>query len=273
MYCSHCGAEITAQANFCPYCGSALQSATASVSLLNKAASTARDINVYNLVLVSRGSCDAVMAGDLLEDVFGYTDSESSNLVRMAPVVVGENLTAEEAATVAQLYTEYGMEVSVTDRQDQYVDLSGKANTSVFDSKGGLLAGVAAIIGALTVANRIKSYKRYKKPSLLERLFHIHYEPQPPKYRRNFRPVLHTEPIQPRRTIRKPVQSVQPNFGGGLLSHKPQQSHGNPGNAGGNHQRSGGSVPITSRPKTGGSAPGGKTGPGSRPAPSGRGKK
>ena len=205
MYCGNCGAELSTTTNFCPYCGSRLQNATTSISLFDKAASTAQSTNQYNLVLVSRGSCDAVTAGDLLEDVFGYTDAESGNLVKMAPVIVGENLTAEEAATVAQMYTEYGMQVSITDRQDQYVDLTDKATTSIFDSSGGLLAGAAAIIGALTVANRISSYRRFKKPSLLERLFHVRYKPAPPVYRRRFRPHLDPKPIEPRRTIRRPV--------------------------------------------------------------------
>ena len=122
----------------------------------------------------------------------------------MAPVVVGEKLTADEAATVAQMYTEYGMQVSITDSKDQYVDLSSKANTSVFDKSGNLLSSAVAIIGALTVANRIKSYRRYKKPSLLERLFHVNYKPQPPKYHRSFRPRLEPQPLAPRRTIRRP---------------------------------------------------------------------
>ena len=226
MYCGNCGAELTAQSNFCPYCGSAVSKTTTSISLLNKAASTARSTNVYNLVLVSRGSCDAITAGDLLEDVFGYTDSESGNLVSMAPVVVGENLTAQEAATVAQMYTEYGMQVSITDQQDQYVDLTSKATSSIFDSGGNLLAGAAAIIGALTVANRISSYRRYKKPSLLERLFRISYQPTPPVYRRSFRPRLQTPPAEPRRTIRKPAVH------GGTPDHRPgngNHGHGGPG--------------------------------------------
>jgi len=228
MYCGNCGAELSTQTNFCPYCGSRLQAATASISLLNKAASTAKSANEYNLVLISRGTCDAVTAGDLLEDVFGYTDAESGNLVKMAPVVVGENLTSEEAATVAQMYTEYGMEVSVTDSKDQYVDLSGKATSSVFDNNGNLLTGVAAIIGALTVANRIKSYRRYKKPSLLERLFRVNYKPQPPKYQRNFRPRLQPSPLEPRRTIRRPepMRSGRPSQGS---SHRAPQGSGHTG--------------------------------------------
>lgn len=202
---------------------------------MNKAVSTAQSSNRYNLVLVSLGNCNAVMAGDLLEDVFGYTDAESANLVNMAPVVVGENLTAEEAATVAQMFTEYGMQVSVTDREDKYVDLTGNATSSIFDNSGNLLAGAAAIIGALTVANRITSYRRYKKPSLLERLFHLRYDPAPPAYHRNFRPRINTEPLMPRRTIRKPGPSHK------APANRPHQN--NPGNgrpSGGEHSGHGG---------------------------------
>jgi uncharacterized membrane protein YgcG len=205
MYCGNCGAELTAQTNFCPYCGAPLQSATPSISLLNKASSAAKSTNVYNLVLVSIGTCDAVTAGDVLEDVFGYTDEESSNLVSMVPVVVGENLTTQEATTVAQLFTEYGMEVSITDKEDQYVDLTDRATTSVFDSSGKLLAGAAAIISALTVANRISGYRRYRRPTLLERLFHISYRPYAPVHRRYFRPYISPSPIPPRRTIKRPA--------------------------------------------------------------------
>ena len=235
MYCGNCGAGLTAQTNFCPYCGSPLQTVSTSISLLNKAASTAKDTNKYNLVLVFIGTCDAVTAGDLLEDVFGYTDAESSNLVRMAPVVVGKNLTAEEAMTVAQMYTEYGMEVSITDRQDQYVDLTGKANSSVFDSKGSLIASAAAIIGALTVANRITSNRRFKRPSLLERLFHVNYHPAPPPYRRNFQPHLEPMPMAPRRTIRRPMpdRGPAPRMG----DHGPGGPHGGPGRGGPNGHR------------------------------------
>ena len=205
MYCGNCGAELTEQTNFCPYCGSRLQNATPSISLLNKASSAAKSTNVYNLVLVSIGTYDRVTAGDLLEDVFGYTDEESSTLVSMAPVVVGENLTTQEATTVAQMFTEYGMEVSITDKEDKYVDLTDNATSPVFDSTGKLLAGAAAIISALTVANRISAYRRYKRPSLLERLFRIAYKPYVPVHRRYFRPYISPTPVPPRRTIRKPA--------------------------------------------------------------------
>ena len=248
MYCKNCGAELSG-GNFCIYCGQPLTESSTSISLLNKAVSTANDDNCYSLVLVSCGACNKTMTGDLLEDVFGYSDSESNSLVSMAPVVVGEKLTASEAQTVAQLFTEYGVQVSITNQEDQYVDLTSNANTSVFDKNGKLLTGVAAIIGALTVANRITSYRRYKKPSLLERLFHLNYQPAPPVYQRNFRPRLSPNPMPPRRTIRKsaPLQPTrQPNHQHAPQGHQnhmpaggaqPGHGKGNPGSRGGGRRR------------------------------------
>lgn len=228
MFCKNCGAELADGANFCSYCGQALTETTTSISLMNKAVSTANADDRYSLVLVSSGSCDKTTTGDLLEDVFGYTDAESANLVSMAPVVVGEKLTASEAQTVAQLFSEYGAQVSITNQQDQYVDLTSTATKSVFDGSGKLLTGAAAIIGALTVANRIKSYRRFKKPSLLERLFRLNYTPQAPVYQRNFRPRIEPLPMEPRRTIRKGPSAphMQPSRG--------PQGHGG-GHSGGGH--------------------------------------
>lgn len=230
MYCKNCGAEISG-GNYCPYCGQPVTETTPSISLMNKAVSTANLSNQYNLVLVSCGTCSKVMTGDLLEDVFGYTDAESAALVAMAPVVVGERLNANEAKTVAQLFTEYGVQVSITDGQDQYVDLTDKATSSVFDSAGNLLAGAAAVIGALTVSNRIRSYRRYKKPSLLERIFNIGYHPAPPAYQRNFRPRLHVT-TEPRKTIRTPARPQHFSSGHGPTGHGPS-GHG--GSFGGPH--------------------------------------
>lgn len=234
MFCTNCGAELTGHANFCSYCGQPLTETTTSISLLNKAVSTANASDQYNLILISNGSCDKTTAGDLLEDVFGYTDAESANLLSMAPVVVGENLTAAEAQTVAQLFTEYGIQVSVTNQKDQYVDLTANATSSVFDSNGKLLAGAAAIIGALTVANRIKSYKKYKKPSLLERLFRLNYTPKAPAYQRNFRPRIEPTPAIPRRIIRK-SPAADPHRQSNHRGPEPGYEH--PDGAHGHHRR------------------------------------
>ena len=122
------------------------------------------------------------------------------------------------------------------DFKDQYVDLTSKATSSVFDSGGKLLAGAAAIIGALTVANRISSYRRYKKPSLLERLFHLNYKPAPPTYKRNFRPRLEPQPMEPRRTIKRPPpqpsrapQRMPGHTTGSGHTHRGPSGHGGHG--------------------------------------------
>ena len=52
------------------------------------------------------------------------------------------------------------IEVSITNNADQYVDLTGKANSPVFNIDGSLIVSAAAIIGALTVANRISVRRR-----------------------------------------------------------------------------------------------------------------
>ncbi len=168
----------------------------------------------------------------------------------MAPVAVGERMSANEASAVAQLLTEYGIQVSIVNQNDQYVDLTSNVTTSVFDSAGNLLSGIASVIGALTVSNRIRNYRRFKKPSLLERLFHIGYETKPPVYRRSFRPRLDPHPTEPRRTIRKAPQPVPAgrradrNRPGSPNAHgNPGPGHGNPGQGhsgprqGGGHRR------------------------------------
>ena len=223
MYCAKCGRYLEDNLNFCPYCGQRVSSVyTTSMSLLDKSVSTANDEDIYNLVLVDCGSCSKSDTNDLLEDIFGYSDSEATQLIKMAPVVVGENLTAVEAATVAQVFTEYGVEVSVTNQDDQYIDLSDNAVTSIFDSKGNLLTSIISVIGALTVANRIKRYRRYKKPSLLERLFRIKYRPNPPKYTRFFRPKFNFFEQQPRKTVKKPPVNFNPfGFGQPYNNYKP----------------------------------------------------
>ncbi len=249
MYCKNCGAEING-GNFCSFCGQAVTEATPSLSLINKAVSVASLDDQYSLVLISCGSCSRITTGDLLEDVFGYTDAESTNLVNMAPVVVGERMSADEAGTVAQLLTEYGVQVSIVNQDDQYVDLTSKANTSVFDSAGNLLSGIASVIGALTVSNRIRTYRRFKKPSLLERLFHIGYEPKPPVYRRNFRPRLDPHPVEPRHTIRKAPSiprvgrrsgfSGPENHGNGRTGFGDSRNHGHQGPGSSGPNRDGG---------------------------------
>lgn len=208
MYCPYCGNVISENINFCPHCGAALKE-TSSVPV--SASNAVKTEGKYSLILVSRGTCSAAVAGDLLEDIFGYTDSVANDLVSQAPVVVGQKMTAEEAAYVAQMFSEYGIQVSIQDENEEYVDLSSKAVKSVFDSNGNLLTNVLAVIGGLSMMNRVTTYRRVRKPSLLERLFMPLFTP--------VRPAVHRRYVRPKVPAREAMRTGftpivhYPNFG------------------------------------------------------------
>lgn len=215
MYCSNCGKEIASNARFCSWCGTALNETGNAVSIYN-------DTNEYQLILVSRGSCDVSTLNNLLCDVFGYTASESSSLISSIPVQIAQNLNEEEASVVAQMFCEYGADVTVLDENQTYADLSKNASRSIFGTDGSLLATAAAVIGALTIANRVTSYKTIKKPSLLERIFRPLFQPKPRKQyvpvRRHTRPEprkpeYHKAPVY-RNTIERQFKPVTGHGGG-----------------------------------------------------------
>lgn len=209
MYCPNCGAGIQSGINFCPYCGTSLNAAAVSVSSLTQ--------NEYQIILVSRGSCDSAALKNLLEDVFGYSSLQSSSLISSMPVQIAQNLNDEEAAVIAQMFAEYGAEVSVLDEKQSYVDLSHKASSSIFAPDGSLLAKAAVIIGALGAANRVTLYTTIRKPSLLERIFRPLFTPKPPKRyvpaRHQTKPVQHQNPVY-RNTMERQQKPVTGHHGG-----------------------------------------------------------
>lgn len=221
MYCEYCGRQISDSVNYCPYCGAKQSTATASVQTY-----TASSDITYNLILVSAGTCKKSVAGDLLEDIFGYTSSQADSLIDNMPVMIAQNLTEEEAVYTAQVFSEYGMEVSLRDESDNYADLSSKAVSTVFDSDGSLLAKAAAVIGALTIANRVTAYRRYSKPSLLERIFKPLFAPKPVKHYRRFRPKQH-KPEPPKRPEPRRIGTMtQPYRNTAERKQKPVTGHG-----------------------------------------------
>jgi len=194
MYCPNCGKEITGSANFCPSCGQKLTDSTTALVESSKLVSVSDSDQKYGLILVDEGDCEKSVVGDLLEDVFGYSSSEADRLVAKAPVEIATGLTEEEAAVVAQMFAEYGIEVSIHDEDEKLVDLSSKAVKSVFNTDGTLIASAVAVIASLTALNRVSSYKRYKKPSLLERIFRPLFTPAKPTHVRRVRPKIEREP-------------------------------------------------------------------------------
>lgn len=205
MYCTNCGAEIADGINFCPYCGTALNSATA----LTAAASSITPANEYQVILISKGTCDTLTLKNLLSDVFSYSSAEASSLLNNMPVQIAQNLNEEEASVIAQMFCEYGAEITVLDEKMTYVDLSENASSSLFNFDGSLITKAAAIIGALTIANKVTSFRTIRKPSLLERIFRPLFTPKPP---RRYVPVQRHEPtryVKPKPVYRNTMERQQ----------------------------------------------------------------
>ena len=182
MYCSNCGAQVNSNANFCPNCGHSLKSSLSNAFSSSIMTSSNGD---YRLILVDKGSCLNSNVEDLLSDLLGYSTEDADRFVEYAPVEIADNLTLLQASTLAQAFTEYGCQMLVINEDGESIDISEKATSSVFDFDGNLLTKAAAVIGGLTLMNRVTSYRRYKKPSLLERVFKPRYHVNPPKPKRH----------------------------------------------------------------------------------------
>ena len=200
-YCSYCGSSVNNNANYCPNCGGALSGGTKDVMTVY---GEPVDLDTgYRIILFSRGTCSLKTAREVLCDLLGYTTSTSDDLLSNMPIEVADELTELQAITIAQALSEYGMEVTIVDENDQYVDFNDKAKSSVFDSTGSLIASAVAALATLSAANRVHRYRRYKKPSLLQLLFRPRYVVPVPVVHKRRNVVHHPEPRY-RYEVRKP---------------------------------------------------------------------
>ncbi|HCK87353.1 MAG TPA: hypothetical protein DHW39_00935, partial [Erysipelotrichaceae bacterium] len=181
------------------------------VSVINSSAE-------YQIILVSKGSCSTSTLKDLLADVFGCTSVQAASLISSIPVQIAQNLSEEEASVIAQMFSEYGAEVTILDENQTYVDLSRNASSSIFSSDGSLLAKASAVIGALTIANRVTSYTTIRKPSLFESIFRPLFQPKPPKryvpVRQPAKPMIHEPKPVYRNTMERQMKPVTGHRGG-----------------------------------------------------------
>lgn len=215
MYCSNCGNQVQDHANFCPNCGQSLTQATlptvsASSTLSTSIASSGS--GDYRLVFVDRDDCSEADAENLMMDLLGYDAEDADQFVELAPIEIADNLSLIQARTLAQAFTEYGCQVTVLDDSGDIVDISDKATSSVFDIDGNLVLKAAGILGALTLVNKVTSYRRYKKTSLLERIFRPKYHVVRPRPRRFVpeRPRMGFNPFMaPRRVMMQPKPPVR----------------------------------------------------------------
>ena len=155
-FCPHCGTQVAQSANFCPNCGKNLATASAGTVVSPTVASGVNSVYTgdgYAVMLVSVGTATAAVAADLISDTCGYTDAEALVLVGNAPTLIAQNLTRQQAVYLSQCMTEYGLEAAIFDRTGN-ITLQSDVDT-VFDANGSFLAGVAATLGLVGVANRI----------------------------------------------------------------------------------------------------------------------
>ncbi len=177
-YCSKCGASCADDARFCHYCGN---------SLAVNAVSTVVDVEPvdlevgYRVVLFSIGTCKKSTAKEVLADLIGYTPSTVADLIKEAPVEIADELSYQQALIIAQAMAEYGMEVTIVDENNNYINVENNASlSSVFNSDGSIEAAALAVLATLTAVNRVHRYRKYKKSSLLSLLFKPLYQKKPP---------------------------------------------------------------------------------------------
>ena len=187
MYCSNCGAQIVSNSNFCSNCGNRISSSSLPAEVQSVPAIASSSNGDYRLIFVDHDECSVSDAEELIQDLLGYSAADADRFVDAAPVEIADNLTLLQARTLAQVFVEYGCQMTVIDEQGDVVDAADKATSPVLDQNGNLLTKAAQIIGALTLVNCVTSLRRYKKPSLLERLFKPRYLISRPKKRVPYR--------------------------------------------------------------------------------------
>ncbi len=230
MYCPYCGNQLNEGVNFCPNCGAPVE-ATQTISITANQAE-----GNYRLILISRGTCTKAATVELLEDLLGYSETIAAQLYANMPVEIAEGLTEPQARYTAQAFAEYGVSVSIYDQYDEYVELQAASDTSVYNSDGSLITAALAVLAGITAVNRVNSFRKYKKPGILERLFKLAFQPKqkPVHVRRSIyravpQPARHPV-IQPQRQIireperkKKAVGTVpKPQNGRPSQGQKPQ---------------------------------------------------
>ncbi len=197
-YCAYCNCQISPDANFCPGCGApTYDSLIKTETVTPETAASDSASGTYSIILEGLGSCSRNYCNDLLEDLLGYTDSEASKLISIMPTQIGRDLNREQALTIAQALSEYGVDVSVTDENGDDVDLGDDDDSlsagSLFNADGSLIKKALVVLGTLTAANRIRKYSTWKRKNKLFSLFGGNYRRnEPPKHIR--RPI-HTGTI------------------------------------------------------------------------------
>ena len=231
-YCINCANALDDSAKFCPNCGKPVYTATEATMADSRLMPgyEPEDLDVgYRIILISREGCSLKKSKEVLMDLLGYTSATIDDLFSEMPVEIADELNEEQAVTLAQALTEYGMKVTIVDVENRYVNLTNKAVCSVFRKDGTLTSSAQLVLETLTAANRVHRYRRYKKTSLSDIAFSLLYTIVQPQHVR--RTVTHDpEPVR-RISVQRPQHTqVVPNRNNAHRPYGPEvrPSHGAP---------------------------------------------
>ena len=218
-YRKYCGNEVSDDARYCPNCGKPLTGTV--VETVSPVIEPDDLEDGYRVVLFSRGTCNKTTAKEVLMDLLGYSSATVLELLDQMPVEIADELNYTQATVIAQTLSEYGMEVTIVDENNKYVNVASNKLTSVFDTTGALVASALATLATLTAANRIHRYRRYRKPGLLSLLFRPSYKPAPPKH---IRRVVSRDPEPTRRISIQRTPNVNSRMAHTPRSDRPDRN-------------------------------------------------
>ncbi|MCQ2436897.1 MAG: zinc ribbon domain-containing protein [Clostridia bacterium] len=232
-FCSNCGAILNVGDRFCSNCG-AQTGMVAGTSVTGGLTG-----GNYRVALISCGTCRTSYADDLLEDILGYTNADAKALVASVPVIIAQNLSADQAICISRALTEYGMQVTILDARGNAV-VDNSYSTSVFDATGNYVSNVATTLALLSVTNRVARATRWMdyRPGLSLFGLPLLRRPAPPVHRR--RPMMchhhpapapmhHHHPAPPPPPVHHhpaPAPAPAPRLGGARGPAAPAPSRG-----------------------------------------------
>ena len=178
-YCPECGKQISEHAVNCPGCGYPMGEFLKKKAEEAKKAAAVPDYSKpedggYNVFLAQEGESITATA-QILADVCGYTFADAYSLASNLPTIVVYNATLTQAKAAANALADYGLDVSVYDK-DGYVDFDDmkydETKTTKTDNGIEIATELARELNTLTAANLIRSayIRSYAYPHPLELL-------------------------------------------------------------------------------------------------------
>ena len=148
-----------------------------------------------SIIMMSTGVCKTADARDILEDILGYTEIESKELVFAAPTIIARQLTELQALYIAQALIEYGMELMVMNTESgEFLNPDKFAAIFVFDHWGNYVPEALRVFMTLSDNNRCHQIEKINHPEPKIQLYvPIHKNAAPPHIKRGSIPHLSPE--------------------------------------------------------------------------------